>query len=264
MTSALTTSCGLVSLTRRGNGRPIVLLHDLASSQESFNALAEALEGRMHVIQIDLLGHGASDLRPTDLSIAAQSEAVAEVLQDLGLEQTVLVGHSLGGSVAIRLAAYRPELAARLVLISSGTYEYRLPFRWRFCRSRLGWSLLGWLGGSGAVERALRLAGVVSGRAQRSLGILESSAGWTALGRAFRQSMSDAALSELEHLAENAIVHPTLVIWGTENRILPVATARVFFQSRERVRFVEVTGAGHSVQEEAPGVVGDLIREFLA
>ncbi len=263
LTSALTTSCGLIALSRGGSGRPVLLLHDLASSRESFDPLIESLGAELQLVQIDLLGHGASDLRPTDLSISAQSEAVAEVIADLGFQQATIVGHSLGGSVAIHLAAYHPELVGKLVLISAGSYEYRFPLRWRLCRSRLGWRLLGLLGGPGAVERALRLSGATSGTLSRANDPLESRAGWSALGRAFRQSTSEAALSELEHLAESSIVHPTLVVWGTANRLLPVASARVFFQRRLNIRFVEVTDAGHAVHEVAPNVVADLIREFL-
>ncbi len=263
LASALTTSRGLMSLVRGGSGRPIVILHDLASSHESLNALAEDLKRNFQVIQVDLLGHGASDLRPLDLSISAQSDAVVEVLHDLGIYRPILVGHSLGGAVAVHVAAYHPDLVGKLVLISAGIYEYRFPLCWRLCRSRLGWHVLGLLGGPGAVERALRLARVVSGNVRTSVNRIESSAGWAALGRAFRQSTSDAALSELERLSEDALTHPTLVIWGTENRILPLASARVFFQGRHNVRFVEVAGTAHAVAEEAPRVVADLIREFL-
>jgi len=263
LTSSLTTSCGVVRFKRSGQGRPVVFLHDLARSLESFDPLAPRLGPGYQVIQIDLLGHGGSDKRPADLSIGAHSAAVAEVLDDLGLERSVIVGHSLGGSVALSVARADARLVSRLVLISSGVYEYVFPFSWKAARTALGWRLLGILGGPGTVERAWRLARVTPPEVEGAGDPLETREGWAALGRAFRQTTSDSSLAELERLVEEPLSHPTLVLWGTENRVLPLPTARVFFQGRRHARFVEVAGTAHAVHEEAPQVVADVIREFL-
>lgn len=258
---SLTTSHGVVTYTRGGSGARVLCLHDIASSRHSFDALADLLRPAHQVIQIDLLGHGDSDSRPQDLGLQVQYEALLEVVSDLSVDGLTLVGHSFGGSVALKLAAHHPELVRRIVLVSAGTYDYQLPVSWRLFSTRPGWRLLRWLGGSGRVARALRKANVAPGLAPQLIDPLETRPGWNALGRALRQALDEETLGELEHIVEHGLRHPLLVIWGTENQILPIGTARVLFQGRPGVRFVEITGAGHAAHEEAPGVVADLVRE---
>ena len=102
-----------------------------------------------------------------------------------------------------------------------------------------------------------------AGAEQSAFDPLDSRAGWSALGRAHRQSTSEASLREMEDLVESRLRCPTLVLWGAENRLLPAAGARVIFRERRNVRFVEVAGAGHAVHEDEPEVVAELIQEFL-
>jgi pimeloyl-ACP methyl ester carboxylesterase len=149
------------------------------------------------------------------------------------------------------------------VLLSAGSYDYRFPPSWRIARFRAAWSLLGLVGGPGAIQRSLRLARVSTGASQPSPDPLDTREGWAALGRAFRQSVNEASFVEMEEIVEHRLGHPALVVWGSENRILPAASARVIFRGRKNVKFIEIAGAAHAVHEEEPAIVADLIRDFL-
>jgi pimeloyl-ACP methyl ester carboxylesterase len=88
-------------------------------------------------------------------------------------------------------------------------------------------------------------------------------ASWNALGRAYRQSTSHAALAEMEALVEHSLQHPALVIWGSENTLLRPASARLRFRDQRNVKFIEVSGAAHAVHEDQPEAVTDLLLDFL-
>lgn len=214
-----------------------------------------------HVCAIDLLGHGGSSREAADLSVPSQAAAVLEILVELGFRDASLVGHGFGGSVAIRVAALAPERIRKLVLIAAGTYRNGFSLRLRLLRSPLLWALCFLLGK--AVRR--RLAALVSGRAKPSetLEGFRTFADWAALGRAYRRSVSSESLAEMEEVVENYLTHPTLAIWGTEDRAASIEIARATFRDHPNVRLIEIAGASHVPQEETPAIVAELILEFL-
>jgi len=257
----LTTTLGRISFTRQGSAERLVLLiHGLGRTRESFDVLRGALGGDFTFLAVDLLGHGGSDFDAPDLGAAAQAEALGEVLADLGIERAIVIGHSFGGSVALRLAALAPQRVERLALLAAGSYHYRLPFSWRACRNPFLWRLAGALGGREAALRALALPQDAVASTRERLGYRDA---WSALGRAYRQATDVRELEELEFLVEQPFEVPALVLWGSEDKLVAPASARVLFRSRKHVRFVEVAGAGHNLHEEEPDVVADLIKEFL-
>ena len=102
-----------------GDGPPLVFLHGLGACSPVYNtrtAVDPALAGR-HVVMIDFLGFGISD-RPVGFgyTMADHADSIARALDILGLREVDLVGHSMGGTVALVLAIRRPDLVARLVL----------------------------------------------------------------------------------------------------------------------------------------------------
>ncbi|MDA2807726.1 alpha/beta fold hydrolase [Nocardiopsis sp. LSu2-4] len=99
----------------------LVLIHGLAGSARWWDPLVPRLAGSHRVIRVDLLGHGRS-AKPTGggYSVPEQARRVGEVLDRLGVEEAVVVGHSTGGSVATALAERRGDLVGGLVLIGSG------------------------------------------------------------------------------------------------------------------------------------------------
>ena len=99
-----------------GDGPPLVLLHGLFGSARNFGAVQRHLAARFRVIALDLRNHGDSPHAAT-MTYDAMAEDVAETLARLGVGPAVVVGHSMGGKAAMRLALGRPGVVARLVVV---------------------------------------------------------------------------------------------------------------------------------------------------
>lgn len=105
-----------------GSGRPIVLLHGLASSCRIWDFTAPILAERFRVVALDQRGHGLSD-QPGSYTFTEVTGDLAGVIEALILERPVIVGHSWGAGVALRFAADRPEMTAAVALIDGGFVE---------------------------------------------------------------------------------------------------------------------------------------------
>lgn len=260
-----TTSRGALQLWRRGNGPVVILLHDLATSNAAFRGIFPGLLRRHHVCAVDLLGHGGSSRDVADLSVAAQATAIAEMLEEMRLDRVAVVGHALGGSVAIRLAAVVPEKIEKVTLIAAGSYAHRVPLLANAARIGPLWGAIGLLGTS--VRR--RLAARVSGGRRRGTEphppstSVRDREGWKALGLACRQAMRPETISQLEELVDRHLVQPTLAIWGSDDPVSPISAARMVFEEKPNVRLIEIAGGGHSPHEDHPEIVADLIVDFL-
>ena len=105
-----------------GRGEPVVLIHGLNASTFSFRYIIPELAQHYRVVALDLQGFGYS-ARPAgaDYSLTAQAELVRRAMERLGIERATVVGHSMGGAVAMRLAVRSPERVVRLVLVNSAT-----------------------------------------------------------------------------------------------------------------------------------------------
>ncbi len=112
-----------------GEGEPLILLHGLGSSGADWAFQAESLGSRFRLIVPDLRGSGLSDSPPGPYSIAQFANDVWDLLDELGIERTHLMGFSLGGAVAMEMALQRPHAVARLMTINT-LPSYRLD-SWR-------------------------------------------------------------------------------------------------------------------------------------
>ena len=98
----------------------ILLLHGLTSCAQTWSFVAPLLSTRFNVYAMDLRGHGDTDKPDNGYDIDTLCEDVASFIETLGLQNTVVAGHSWGASVAARLAAYRPDLVSHLMMIDGG------------------------------------------------------------------------------------------------------------------------------------------------
>jgi Predicted hydrolases or acyltransferases (alpha/beta hydrolase superfamily) len=103
-----------------GEGPALVLIHGIGDSSATWAELIPDLARTHTVIAPDLLGHGASDKPRADYSVAAYANGVRDLLATLDIESATLVGHSLGGGVAMQFAYQFPERTERLILVSAG------------------------------------------------------------------------------------------------------------------------------------------------
>lgn len=130
------TRAGPLAYAEQGSGRPLVLLHSAGHDHHDFDAILPALAERHRVIALDWPGFGESPAPQPAASLSAS--LVAEVLEDavaaLGLERAVLLGNSVGGMAATRLAARQPQRVRGLVLVASGGFTPMNAVTRAFCR----------------------------------------------------------------------------------------------------------------------------------
>ncbi|MBI5105609.1 MAG: alpha/beta fold hydrolase, partial [Solirubrobacterales bacterium] len=105
--------------TPRGD-RAILLVHGITNDASSWAPVVERLEGEHDVLAPDLPGHGASDRQRGDHSLGAHASVLRDLVEALHVDRVTVVGHSLGGGIAMQFAYQFPEHVERLVLVSSG------------------------------------------------------------------------------------------------------------------------------------------------
>ena len=103
-----------------GDGEVLLLIHGMAGSSDSWRSVLPQLSKKFRVIAPDLLGHGESAKPRSDYSLGAFAVWLRDFLDELGVSQATVVGHSLGGGVAMQFVYQHPDYVKRLVLISSG------------------------------------------------------------------------------------------------------------------------------------------------
>src|SRR5438045_5528790 len=103
-----------------GSGPPVVLIHGMVNSSRHWEQVALQLADRYTVIAPDLIGHGDSAAVRGDYSIGAHATSIRDMLAVIGIERATIVGHSLGGGVAMQFFYQFPQRTERLVLVSSG------------------------------------------------------------------------------------------------------------------------------------------------
>src|SRR3954471_2836042 len=103
-----------------GSGPPVVLIHGMINSSRHWEQVARRLAERRTVIAPDLIGHGDSAMPRGDYSLGAHAASIRDLLTAIGVERASIVGHSLGGGVAMQFFWQFPSRVERLALVSSG------------------------------------------------------------------------------------------------------------------------------------------------
>jgi pimeloyl-ACP methyl ester carboxylesterase len=121
--TTLSTSAGTVAYDSRGSGDPVVLLPSGGHEQHDYDEIRELLPGGFRSIGVDWPGHGRSPAGPAPSTELRLAQIIEELLESLTPGGAVLVGNSVGGNVAVRLAIRRPDLVKGLVIIDGGGFE---------------------------------------------------------------------------------------------------------------------------------------------
>lgn len=264
-----------VCFRHAGEGPPIVLIHGITGRSDQWEPAIEHLAAEHTVLAPDLLGHGESAKPRGDYSLGAYASAVRDTMVALGLERATIVGHSLGGGIAMQFAYQFPERCERLVLVSSGGLGREVHPLLRAATlpgSELVLPLL--------THGRVLLAGEAIGRAlgflrlQAGTDLAEIARGFGSLGdaearSAFIESMRAvldpggqrvSALDRL-YLAESL---PTLIVWGEADPVIPVAHGRAAHRAMPGSRLELLDGVGHFPQLERPFEFARLLAEFVA
>ncbi|MCU1647720.1 MAG: alpha/beta hydrolase family protein [Nocardia sp.] len=243
------------------NARAVVLLHGLAGSTAWWDPVMPALRNQ-YVVRIDLLGHGRSAKPDNGYSMAEQARRVGAVLDQLGVRDAIVVGHSTGGYVATSLAEQRHDLVTAIALIDTGSrldaFTDNGPAGTLLSIPAIGqplWPLLPDAAIRAALSTAFtrdvhipdQIVADVRGMTYRSL---------TATSDASDTYLRDR--TEPDRLTDVAL--PTMVLFGSEDRRWQPSS----FDDYRRVPQVQIEtlDCGHTPMIEEPDPTGTLIRNF--
>lgn len=261
---------------RRGQGDPVVFLHNGGTSHAIWSDVVARLEGDYETFALDLLGYGASDKPADGHDLDHHVEILAGFLSRLGLHDVTLVGNCMGSAISLAFAAQRPADVRALVLVNPLTSA-------TFRAGGIGF-LLGLRRRAPAVAQALyvpfRRLRLNRGLARISLRLQFGEIG---RGRALHHREDLCAcftgpgqlpslIGALDDLANYAFLDeftpaadfpPRCTIWGVENFVLSSKAGRQLNQRLQPEREEWIAGAGHLAMLEDPETVATVIRDFL-
>jgi len=250
-----------------GSGPPVVLLHANYASLFMWEPWAEALKDRYRVIRVDLPAHGLTGPEPSgDYSLQRIQSLFEQFVDARGLERFVVVGTSIGGTVAMRYAADHPERIERLVMISPGSLESRVRGRTRPANVPKIADLLAWVTPRAFTAYLLRNDYGDPARVTDAV-IDEWYLMWMREGN--RQAMIDLLRQYVSGGVEakiRSIRVPVLLMWGERNKRVPLSLAyetRALLENSPAVQLEVLPGIGHMLVQEAPQQSAAVIRRYL-
>ncbi|MDX3451514.1 alpha/beta hydrolase [Streptomyces sp. ME02-8801-2C] len=256
-----------------GEGPALVLIHGIGDSSATWAELIPDLARSHTVIAPDLLGHGASDKPRADYSVAAYANGVRDLLTTLGIESATLVGHSLGGGVAMQFAYQFPERTERLILVSAGGVGREVNPVLRAVSlpgAHLALSALRLPGMRlqvGLVVRLMKLLGTGLGQdATELLTLVDALPDETARNAFIRtlRAVVDwrgqvVTMLDRCYLTEGM---PTMLLWGDRDSVVPVRHAYRAHEAMPGSRLEVFEGAGHFPFHSDPARFVALVEEF--
>ena len=257
-----------------GDGPLLVLLHGIASTADTWAPVATGLAASHTVLAPDLLGHGASAKPRGDYSLGAYASGVRDLITALGHERATVVGHSLGGGIAMQFAYQFPERVERLVLISSGGLGREVHPILRASTlpgSEIVLALLGrrWLRTTGgAVGATLGRLGLRAGEDLAGVAAVIASLGDADARGAFVHTARAAIdpggqrVSATDRLYLAAHL-PTLIVWGERDPIIPAGHGEAAHAAIPGSRLEIFAGAGHFPHREQPVRFVSLVEDFM-
>ncbi|MCC5867858.1 MAG: alpha/beta hydrolase [Gammaproteobacteria bacterium] len=255
----------------QGRGPVVVLIHGLGGSSRNFSPIADELARSHRVIAIDRPGSGYSARPPARTpAIADQAGVITALLERLDIESAVVVGHSLGGAVALALALDHPHMVSGLVLLAPATTPFELEtpldnpmFERRWFQQLLAWTI--------AVPASRHFADDTLARIFKPQPVPEdfATAGGGLLARRPEQVMSNirdllALNAGLQHYRSRyaQLAVPVSVIYGEDDAILEPELHVGALQDLPMVSIERWPGIGHMVAHAQPERVLETIRRI--
>lgn len=264
-----------LSYVDSGEGPVVLFIHGMLGSQHHWSHLVDRIDDSQRVIVPDLFGHGESAKPMGDYSLSSHAATLRDLLDRLEIETVTLVGHSLGGGIAMQFFYLFPERVERLVLVASGGLGREVTPLLRSATLPGAEQVLGVVASSWVTDK---LHGV--GRVAEKVGwkpgpdVDAMWRGFTSLGdRESRRAFLATTRAVVDVGGQTVSAHghlldvdppPTLVVWGSKDRIIPAWHALKAQESVPGLRVELFEGAGHFPHLDDPDRFADLLREFIA
>ncbi|MCW2591225.1 MAG: putative hydrolase or acyltransferase of alpha/beta superfamily [Mycobacterium sp.] len=259
-----------------GTGPAILLIHGIGDNSTTWDTVQSKLAQRFTVIAPDLLGHGKSDKPRADYSVAAYANGMRDLLSVLDIEQVTVVGHSLGGGVAMQFAYQFPQLVERLILVGAGGVTKDVNIALRIASVPMGSEALALLR-LPMVLPALQVIGRVGGALFGSTGVgrdlpevvriladLPEPTASSAFARTLRAVVDwrGQVVTMLDrcYLTESV---PVQLIWGSRDSVIPVEHAKMAHSAMPGSQLEIFEGSGHFPFHDDPDRFVELVEKFI-
>ncbi|MDO6694301.1 alpha/beta hydrolase [Aliiglaciecola sp. 3_MG-2023] len=246
---------------------PIVLLHGTSSSLHTWEGWTQALASQRRVIRFDLPGFGLTGPHAqNDYSIEQYSQTVIDIMDSLGIERFVLAGNSLGGYISWATAVFYPQRVEKLILVDASGYPYQsasVPLAFTISQQPLLKLLVGdMLPRSLVVKSVKNVYGdpskVTPELVERYYQLTTREGNRQALAARFAQTQPSELINRISEIKQ-----PTLIMWGQEDRLIPVDLGRRFQEEIENSELVIFATLGHVPHEEDPESTVKSVIDFL-
>ena len=257
-----------------GSGPPIVLIHGMLNSSSHWRSVALNLASDYTVIAPDLIGHGDSAAPRGDYSLGAHAASIRDLLAAIGIDRATIVGHSLGGGVAMQFFYQFPQRIERLVLISSGGLGHEVSPALRSATLPGFSALLSltihprlldglWYTGQRLRERNHR-AGVYMQAVARALRPLENADAREAFLQTLRAviDVHGQRVSATDRLYLLEFM-PTMIVWGERDNTIPLRHGRDAHEAIPGSHLRTLPRAAHFPHLEDPEGLAEALREFM-
>jgi len=257
-----------------GSGPAVVLIHGMLNSSSHWQSVAMNLAHEHTVLVPDLIGHGDSAAPRGDYSLGAHAASIRDVMTAIGIDRASIVGHSLGGGVAMQFFYQFPQRVERLALISSGGLGREvspmlrtaaLPGFSTLLSATIRPRLLRAIAGAGRSLRERELSGGVYLQAiARALRPLENAEARQAFLQTLRAVIDvrgqRVSATDRLYLLETM---PTLIVWGERDNTIPLAHGRLAHEAIPHSFFHTLPDAAHFPHLEDPDGLSRLLRDFI-
>jgi pimeloyl-ACP methyl ester carboxylesterase len=260
---------------KAGSGPPLLLIHGIGDSSDTWRPVLDALARHHTVIAPDLLGHGRSEKPRADYTIAGFANGMRDLLTMLDVDRATVVGHSLGGGVAAQFAYQYPERCDRLVLVSSGGAGRAVSPLLRLAAVPGAEALMPMLGlppvrfVSRMGAAALHIVDTALGRdAVEILAVFEALPNTEARQAILRTLRSGVdwrgqviTMLDRAYLAQG---FPVLIVWGRRDAIIPLEHGRLAHAALHGSALEIFDDAGHFPHHVDPARFVRVLTEFVA
>ena len=275
--SELTVHGHVVSYAEAGadSGGPVVLLvHGIASRASQWEQVLSLLGETCHVLAPDLLGHGLSAKPRGDYSLGAHACGIRDLLAALGHDRVSLVGHSLGGGIAMQFAYQFPERVERLALVCSGGLGKEVSVFLRAATLPGADLVLPLLAGRWVRQGAASLGRLLhQARVTVPTGLEECLVGFGSLSdRGSREAFVHTARSVLDPAGQRVDARdrlylaadlPLFVVWGRKDAIIPVSHGEALARSVPGTTLEVFEQSGHFPHLTEPARLAEVLADWL-
>ncbi|HKU96034.1 MAG TPA: alpha/beta hydrolase [Vineibacter sp.] len=246
-------------------GPVLILVHGSNGSLHVWEPWVQRLGDRLRIISLDLPGHGLTGpWQRNDYSIAAYADLVPKIADRLGADRFAIGGHSMGGAVAWTIAARQPQRISHLILVDSAAYprDAAAPLSlWLAQISGVGEAVAmlkpRWMAANTLRATYANPTLVEPAQVQRYHDLLRRDGNRAATLQRLRQAVP------LDPTPLKTLATPTLILWGAQDRWVPVGDARRLHADIAGSELVIHEGAGHALMEEQPDRSAADVRRFL-